>query len=297
MNTNPNDITRSHGSHPGRFLNLASGDGILLLDVQAAAEVIAISGGMTLQEAEISGLSVTLESVKKPTAARELYTRLRKCHSWEMCPHGYSTTMSLSAASAQRIGPFLVRAPWQAADPNTLDIVIQPGLSFGLGTHATTRLPLRQLVEAVSPGARCADVGCGSGVLTIAMARLGAGEIVAVDVDATAVHEAADNVRRNGVEHVISGIRVGSADSLDGEFDVIAANMGGAPSIVTIAPGVCRRLKARGLFLASGIYGDTDDEAARVANGVSAALGPLGLTEEHRDTERQCVGIVYRRQG
>lgn len=293
--TNPYDISRRHGPHPGRYLNLASGDGILVMDIQATVEAIASSEGCGVEEAEARGASVLIESVKRPRAARELYRRLRDVRGWETCPHGYATTMSLSAAGAQRIGPFLVRAPWQEPEAGALDIVIRPGLSFGLGTHATTRLPLQELPAYVGPGCRAADVGCGSGVLSVAMARLGAREVAAVDVDAGAVSEAVENVRRNGVVGIVTTVRTGSASALEGEFDVIVANMGGAPTVIEIAPDVSAHLVPGGAFLASGIYGDDDEAAARVADGVSAALAPLGLVEERRDMERCCVGIAYRK--
>lgn len=295
MNTNKYDLSRCHGSHPGRYLNLASGDGILVIDVQAAAEVIAVSEGLCIDAAEDRANAVTVESVRKPRAARALYARLRQCESWEVCPHGYATIMSLSAAGAQRVGPFLIRAPWHEADASALDIVIQPGISFGLGTHATTRLPLLQLPDKIKPGMRCADVGCGSGVLAIAMARLGANEVVAVDVDEMAVNETTANIRANLVEERVRSVYRGSADALEGSFSVITGNMGGAPSVIEIAPFVAEHVSPGGFFLASGIYGDSDDDAALVADGVTAELAQHGLVEERRDTERQCVGIVYRR--
>jgi ribosomal protein L11 methyltransferase len=290
---NPYDLKRNHGAYPARYLNLASGDGILVLDIQAALEAIAVAEGKGVSEAETLALLTSVEDVIRPSAARRLYARLRECANWERCPHGYATTMSLSAAGPQRIGPFLVRAPWHPASAGALDIVIQPGLSFGLGTHATTRLPLLRLPAVMRLDLRCADVGCGSGVLAIAMAGLGAREVAAVDVSPVAVAEAQENVRLNQAIGIT--VTPGSADSLDGLFDVITANMGGAPSVVEIAPHVAAHLLANGVFLASGIYGETDEQAARVADGVAEALAPMGLAEVRRDTEHQCVGIVFRR--
>lgn len=292
---NPFQLSRAHGPHPGRFLHIATGDGILAVDVQAAGEAIARAAGVPPEEAERVGAGITPDALKKPRAAREFYTRLRSCEGWERCPHGYATVMPLSAAGAQRVGRFLIRAPWHEADPDALDILIEPGLSFGLGTHATTRLPLLQLPDLLRPGARAVDVGCGSGVLAIAMARLGAASVEAVDRDAAAVVEAADNVRRNGMGDVVSAPRQGGAADLCGPFDLVTANMGGAPSVIEIAPDVARILRPGGVFLASGIYGDTDDAAGETADGVTRALASLGLVEERRDLEHQCVGIVFRR--
>ncbi|HEY3414127.1 MAG TPA: 50S ribosomal protein L11 methyltransferase [Armatimonadota bacterium] len=293
--SSPHDLVRAHGPFPARYLNLASGDGILVIDVQAAMEAILAADGSSTIAAEAGAAELQMDRVKRPSAARQLYARLRGCDQWEHCPHGYTTVMSLSAAAPQRIGPFVVRAPWHEAPAEGVDIIIQPGLSFGLGTHATTRIPLRQLADVTKPGMRCADVGCGSGILAIAMSRLGAREVVAVDVDHTAVLEALDNVQRAGVANLVSSISLGSADALFGSFDVIAANMGGAPSVIQIAQDVAAHLEPGGVFLASGIYGDTDDAAGQVADGVSEALSQFGLAEVRRDSEHQCVGIVYRR--
>lgn len=292
---NPFQLQRAHGPYPGRFLHIATGDGILAVDVQAAGEAIARAAGISPDECERVGADVTLDALKKPRAAREFYTRLRSCAGWERCPHGYATVMPLSAAGAQRVGRFLVRAPWHEADADALDILIEPGLSFGLGTHATTRLPLLQLPDILSPGMRGADVGCGSGVLSIAMARLGAVSIEAVDRDAAAVVEATDNIARNGVSGTVSAPTRGSAADLCGRYDIVTANMGGAPSVIEIAPDVARVLAPGGYFLASGIYGDTDEAARETADGVSRALALFGLMEERRDMEHQCVGIIFRR--
>jgi ribosomal protein L11 methylase PrmA len=292
---NPFQLKRAHGAYPERFLHIATGDGILAVDVQAALEAIALADGASLEDAERAGAEARMEDLKKPRAARELYARLRVSDGWERCPHGYATVLPLSAAKAQRAGRFLIRAPWQPPEADALDILIEPGLAFGLGTHATTRLPLLQLPGALAPGQTAADVGCGSGVLAIAMARLGAARVEAVDRDAAAVAEARDNFVRNAVESVAGPPRVGSAGDLCGPFDVITANMGGAPSVIEIAPDVAARLHPGGAFLASGIYGDNDAAATETADAVARALTPLGLVEERRDMEHQCVGIVFRR--
>ncbi|HEY3266675.1 MAG TPA: 50S ribosomal protein L11 methyltransferase [Armatimonadota bacterium] len=290
--TNAFQMIRAHGPYPGRYLHIATGDGILVVDVQAAAEAIATSEGMPLAEAEECAAQASLGRLKKAAEAREFYMRLRSIPQWQQCPHGYPTMLPLSSAGPQRIGPFLVRAPWHPSEPGTLDILIEPGLAFGLGTHATTKLPMLQLAELLCYGSRVADVGCGSGVLSIAAARLGASRIQAVDRDEAAVAEARHNLKCNGVE---ADVHAGSAADLSGRFDLIVSNMGGAPSVVEIAPYVAAHLHPDGLFLASGIYGDTDEEAGAVANGVAAALAPFCLIEERRDMEHQCVGMVCRR--
>jgi len=94
-------------------------------------------------------------------------------------------------------GCLWVGPPWETPPAGALAVLIEPGRAFGTGTHATTRLCLQLLVEL--PRARLLDVGCGSGVLAIAAARLGFGPVTAVDVDAAAVAATRANAAANGV--------------------------------------------------------------------------------------------------
>lgn len=99
-----------------------------------------------------------------------------------------------------------VRPPWEEASPSDsglLSIVINPGMAFGTGLHETTAGCLELLVEEVRPGMRVADVGCGSGILAIAAARLGAIEAVATDVDPLAIDATAENIAANNVGDVV----------------------------------------------------------------------------------------------
>jgi ribosomal protein L11 methyltransferase len=124
-------------------------------------------------------------------------------------------------------GRLRVRPPWAAPRPPLLDVVIDPGMAFGTGQHATTRSCLRLLaaVAAARPGGSLLDAGCGSGVLAIAARRLGLDPVWAVDADALCVDATLANARRNGV-----GLRVGrreiGRDRLPAA-DVVAANLTG----------------------------------------------------------------------
>jgi ribosomal protein L11 methyltransferase len=97
-----------------------------------------------------------------------------------------------------QIGRIHVRAPWHEAAPEGIDIVIDPGQAFGTGAHPTTRVCLELLLE-VPPGGPLADLGCGSGVLAIAAAKLGFAQIVAIDHEVEAIEATRENARRNGV--------------------------------------------------------------------------------------------------
>jgi len=97
-----------------------------------------------------------------------------------------------------RVGPLWIGPPWETPDADAAAVVIDPGRAFGTGGHATTRLCLELLL--VEPGGSLLDIGCGSGVLSIAAARLGYGPVVALDSDPLAVEATAQNAKVNGVE-------------------------------------------------------------------------------------------------
>ena len=96
-----------------------------------------------------------------------------------------------------RIGPLWIGPPWEESDPGSLAVVIDPGRAFGTGAHPTTRLCLELLLD-LEP-ASLLDLGCGSGVLSVAAAKLGFKPVVALDHDEVAVEVTAENARVNGV--------------------------------------------------------------------------------------------------
>jgi len=106
-----------------------------------------------------------------------------------------------------RVGPLWIGPPWETASPDAVPVVIDPGRAFGTGAHATTRLCL-ELLLSLDRGSLL-DVGCGSGVLSVAAAMLGFGPALAVDIDPLAVEATAANATANGVE-----VQVASADAL-----------------------------------------------------------------------------------
>ena len=96
-----------------------------------------------------------------------------------------------------RVGPLWVGPPWEQPDADAVPVVIEPGRAFGTGAHATTRLCLELLLDM--PRGSLLDVGCGSGVLSIAAAKLGFGPVHAVDLDPQAIEATARNASVNGV--------------------------------------------------------------------------------------------------
>ena len=188
----------------------------------------------------------------------------------------------------QRIGRRLVIKPtWEVWEAAAEDVVIQidPGMAFGTGLHATTRLCLRALETHVFPGARVADVGTGSGILAVAAALLGAGHVDAVDVDPLAVRIARENIAVNGVPEIVSA---GQGDSPPrGAFDITVANIL-ADVILGMAPALRDSLRPGGLLIASGII---DTRAEDVRRGLETA----GLSVEDTPAEGEWVAILARR--
>jgi ribosomal protein L11 methyltransferase len=96
-----------------------------------------------------------------------------------------------------RVGPLWVGPPWETPDPGAVAVVVDPGRAFGTGGHATTRLCLELLLDL--PRGSLLDIGCGSGVLSIAAARLGFRPVLAVDLDPQAIEATERNAEANGV--------------------------------------------------------------------------------------------------
>jgi ribosomal protein L11 methyltransferase len=130
-------------------------------------------------------------------------------------------------------------------------VPIDPGGSFGSGTHATTRLLLAQLVARLIPGSAVFDVGTGSGILAVAAARLGAGRVVAVDIDADAVEVARANAANNGVADRID-VSTDPAERVRGPFDLVVANLTAAV-LASLAGPLVEAVKPGGVLLMSGM--------------------------------------------
>ncbi|MDI3519571.1 MAG: ribosomal protein methyltransferase [Caldanaerobacter sp.] len=154
----------------------------------------------------------------------------------------------------------VIRPLWEEYSPKGEEIVIDldPGMAFGTGTHETTKMCLEFLEDIIKSGAVVFDVGCGSGILSIAASKLGASRVYGADVDEMAVKIARENVKLNGLENV----EIFQSDLLKnfrGEADVIVANII-ADAIIRLIPDVLPHLKEEGLFLASGIIKDRFEE-------------------------------------
>ena len=185
------------------------------------------------------------------------------------------------------IGERLLVVPeWEeAGDDGRVKLILNPGLTFGTGSHATTRLCLTALEKHICGGEKVLDLGCGSGILSIAALLLGAKDAFACDIDDKCVGVAYENAALNGIGKEHYTARAGDVLSdrglqkeFGGDYDLIVANIV-ADVIIALAPQVRGLLKAGGLFLCSGIIDDRADE-------VREKLVEAGWTiEETRSSE------------
>ena len=149
----------------------------------------------------------------------------------------------------------------QAPDPDAIVLVLDPGMAFGTGSHPTTRLCLEWLERSVAPGVSILDYGCGSGILAIAAAKLGAGDVLGVDIDRQAVSAAKSNAERNEVSARFDD----SAKEIKGQFDIVVANILSNP-LKALAPAICSHVGAGGQLALSGILAEqTEDLIAAYA--------------------------------
>ena len=144
---------------------------------------------------------------------------------------------------------FWIVPTWcEPPDPRARILRLDPGLAFGTGSHPTTRLCLEWLVDTIAGGERVLDYGCGSGILAIAAARLGAGEVFGTDVDPQALAASEANARANGVR-----ARFAAPEALpEGAVDVLVANILANP-LVLLAPVLAARARPGAAIALSGI--------------------------------------------
>jgi ribosomal protein L11 methyltransferase len=185
----------------------------------------------------------------------------------------------------------VVRPSWEefTAQPDDVVIEIDPGMAFGTGTHGTTRLCLEAVAAALEsevPPQRVLDVGTGSGILAIAAAAYGAGEILACDIDPEACAIAFENAILNQVDEKIS-FTIAPLEELEGEFDLVLANIL-AEENIRLADALVARLASGGRLVLSGILIEKEE----MVMNVFKAYG-LGAPEVSHNEDWSC--ILYRR--
>jgi ribosomal protein L11 methyltransferase len=201
-------------------------------------------------ETLVEALRDGLRGLGAPASADGLTTSWQPHEDWaEIWRRGFGTRVI-----SERI---VVTPSWEPveAGPGQVVLTLDPGMAFGTSEHPTTRGSLRLLDACVAPGSRIADVGAGSGILAMAAACLGAGEVLALELDPWAVNAARENAERNGVADRVRVVARGvGPEFLPGEapFDGIVANIE-SPILRPLIPGFARGLRPGGWLILSGI--------------------------------------------
>lgn len=168
----------------------------------------------------------------------------------------------------------LIQPAWLPVQTShRLPIIMDPGMAFGTGTHPSTQLCLLALEKNLTKGQKVIDLGCGSGILSIAAVHLGASEVLALDIDANAVKVAQENVEVNSMSHALT-IRQGSLENVltdlgsqTSSTHLLVANILAKVLIDLIHNGLDKAIKPGGLLILSGILDHQVEEVRHVAQG------------------------------
>lgn len=146
-----------------------------------------------------------------------------------------------------------------APNPDGLNIVLDPGLAFGTGSHPTTHLCLSWLADTIKGGERVLDYGCGSGILAIAAKKLGAGNVIGVDIDAQAIQSSCYNAERNDVaaEFFIADRFAGN------DYDIVVANILSS-ALSVLAPALATACRSGGAIALSGILREQAEQVSNI---------------------------------
>lgn len=218
-------------------------------DSDAAAVVAAVAGRWPV-EVEVLEDDAWLDAWQEHAAPVAVGERLLVVPTWVLSP---SAAAAAEADAARRVA-----------------VALPPHRAFGSGAHPTTRLALELIEHLVHPGATVLDVGCGSGLLAVAAARLGAGSVVAVDVDPEAVRATAATAEANGVAGVVD-VSATPVAEVRGRFDVVVANIV-LPVLRELLPAMALRTADDGTLVLTGVLDAQVSElvAACAASGMDA---------------------------
>ena len=175
------------------------------------------------------------------------------------------------------IGDTLLICPsWEKCNVNSI-LQLDPGLAFGTGTHETTRLCLELLEKYINSNVNVLDVGCGSGILSIASILLGAESVTGVDIDELAVKTALENAKINNVNNKFNAVCGNLTEKISGKFDIIVANIV-ADVIIELNKSIKNYMNENSIYLMSGIIESYKD---KVLQSLEADFNILDLKTEN----------------
>jgi ribosomal protein L11 methyltransferase len=230
---------------------------------------------------KISEIEKRLDYVKSldlDTGTLEIYKREVKQENWENEWKKYFNVQKVSNC-------IVIKPSWEeyTAKEGEKIIDIDPGMAFGTGTHETTRMCINAIEKYMNKGDSLIDIGCGSGILSIAAAHLGAEKVIAVDLDKLAVKVSKENVDLNGFSNTID-VRYGDlTDVIDEKADVIVANII-ADIIAKLSENIADFMKDGGYFISSGIINDKKDFVIS-----KLKENNFDIIEENNDGEWNCI--------
>lgn len=155
----------------------------------------------------------------------------------------------------------VIKPTWEdiQTDENKLVIDIDPGMAFGTGTHETTAMCIKLIEEYLDKNKDIVfDIGCGSGILSIISAKLGAKKVIGVDIDEAAIKVSKENIIKNNCENIVRIIKGDLLDKVEEKADIIVANII-AEVITDMIPSLEKYLKSNGTFISSGIIKEKED--------------------------------------
>lgn len=181
----------------------------------------------------------------------------------------------------------VVKPQWEDYEENSGDIVIQidPGMAFGTGSHETTSMCIRNIEKFLKHDDSVLDIGTGSGILSIASAKLGAKRVVGVDLDPVAVTVAKENIELNQESEKIEVFHGNLLSTINGKYDIVVANIIAEAILILLESNVKDFVKSDGRFICSGIIAEKEDS-------VSKMLIEKGFEIEKTDRNGEWVCIV-----
>jgi len=219
-----------------------------------------------------------VKSLELDTGTLEIFKKEVKQENWENEWKKYFNVQKVSDS-------IVIKPSWEKYTPKAGEkiIDIDPGMAFGTGTHETTRMCINAIEKYMNKGDSLIDIGCGSGILSIAAVHLGAKKVIAVDLDKLAVKVSKENVDLNGFSNTID-VRYGDlTDVIDEKADVIVANII-ADIIAKLSENIADFIKDGGYFISSGIINDKKDFVIS-----KLKENNFDIIEENNDGEWNCI--------